>query len=118
VRDAEGSAETSTRGRTARRADRSILDLASTSDALVDERFVELLLHITSSTRHADINTAFSGIACIDTVGDSVAGNVDRLQVTASIVDTTFDNVSSTALCDEDVLIGLGTGRAGRGRLD
>jgi hypothetical protein len=118
VRSAERSTERSTRRSTARRADRSILDLASTSDALIDEGLVELLLHITSSTRHADINTSFCGIACVNAIGNPVAGNVDRLQVTTGIVDSTFDNVSSTALCDEDVLIGLRAGRASRSRLN
>lgn len=118
VRSAERSAERSTRRSTARRTERSILDFACTSDTLVGERLVEFLLHITSSTRHADINASFSSIARIDTVGDSVAGNVDRLQIATCIVDSTFNNESGTTLRDEDVVVGLRAGRASGCRLD
>jgi hypothetical protein len=117
-RSTVGSAERCTRRRTARRANRSILDLASTSDTLVDQRLVEFLLHIASSTGHTDINTSLSSIACIDAVGDSVAANVDRLQVTTCIVDSTFDNESSTTFGDENVVVGFRAGRTSRGRLD
>ncbi|KAH0194416.1 hypothetical protein KCV03_g161, partial [Aureobasidium melanogenum] len=90
---------------------RSILDLARTSDTLVDKRLVELLLHVAGSARHADINTSLSSIASIDTVADSVAGNVDRLQVTAGIINTALDNKSGAAFRDENVVVGLRTGR-------
>ena len=118
MRCAERSTKRSTRRSTARRAGRSILDLACTSDALVGKGLVELRLHITSSTRHADIDASLSGIASIDTVGDFVAGNVDRLQVATSIVDATFDNESGSTLSNEGVVVGLRAGGASGGRLD
>jgi len=118
VRGTVRCAERGTERSTARRAGRSILDLACTSDALVGKRLVELRLHVTSSTRHADINASLSSIASIDTVCYSVAGNVDRLQVTTSIVDATFDNESGSTLSNKDVAVGLWAGRASGGRLD
>ena len=118
VGSAERSTERSTRRSTARRAQRSILNLACTSDTLVGEGLIELRFHITSSTRHTDINASLSGIACIDTVGDPVAGNVDRLQVSTCIVDATFDNERSATLSNEEVVVGFRTGRASRRRLD
>jgi hypothetical protein len=118
VRGTVGGAERCAERSTARRANRSILDLACTSNTLVDQRLVEFLLHIASSTRHTDINTSLSSIARIDAVGDSVAANVDRLQVTTRIVDSTFDNKSGTTLSDENVVVGFRAGRTSGGRLD
>lgn len=105
------------RGTTAQAAYRSILDLSRTSDALVDQRLEQFALHVTSGSRHTDIDTTFSGIACIDTIANSVAGDVDRPQVAARVVNSTLDNKSGAAFGDENVVVGFRAGRVGGCRL-
>jgi hypothetical protein len=86
----------------------------STLDVAGLDNIADRLLHVAGSSREGNVNTASGLGASLDASSEGV--NVNHLQVTSSMVNTTLDEETSTgSLVNVDSVVRVGAGSGGAG---